>query len=111
MTKQDIFDILSQLNVSHVHKGNFIRIDFFSKEYNLLGYMEFTQNESCGCTKPIKQKYNLVKKADMFKVIDYVNQQKSITEKDYEVVHKSIYEFCIDLINRFSEQTNPQDHD
>jgi len=100
MTENDIKNILHELFVIHINEDPFSRIDFFKGE-DKLGYISIFPKETKGIKKPIVQKVYLVHKVDMIKVIDYINERIPIQEGDFDIINKTIYDYCVELVKRY----------
>lgn len=102
MTKERITQILNDLYILHIEDGDKIRIDFFSKDMeNRIGYFYFKPNQIRGKNKPITQNIYVLTNFQSEGILDYINSQEKIVEDDFEVINKTIYFYCMEMLKKY----------
>lgn len=97
MTREEIFDILHGLYITHKEEGDKIKIDFNDKDKRI-GYMYYKPNIIVGKRKPIKQKIYVLDTFEMVGVMDYINNITPIQEGDFDIINKGINEYCLTML-------------
>ena len=97
MTKEEIFDILHGLYITHKEEGERIKIDFNDRDKRI-GHMYYKPKEIVGKRKPIRQKIYMLDTFEMVGVMDYINEKSPIQEGDFDIINRSINEYCLNSI-------------
>lgn len=106
MTRDEIINILHGLYITHKEEGDKIKIDFNEGDKRI-GHMYYKPNEIVGKRKPIRQKIYMLDTFEMVGVMDYINKQSPIQEGDFDIINKSINEYCLTLLSKLSHQVVP----
>ena len=99
MTENQIRDILNELFVVTINNSPYSQVDFFNGDKKI-GYVKILIKEKRGTKKPIRQNYYLMDKFDMSGVLDYINKRIPINQGDFDILNKTIYNYCVEVINR-----------
>ena len=99
MTREEIYNILHGLYITHKEDGDKIKIDFNHGDKRI-GHMYYKPNEIVGKRKPIKQKIYVLDTFEMVGVMDYINNISPIQEKDFDIINKSINQYCQEMMGK-----------
>lgn len=94
MNKEDIFNILHGLYITHKEEGDKIKIDFNDGDKRI-GHMYYIPKDIVGKRKPIKQRIYMLDTFEMVGVMDYINNISPIQEGDFDIINRSINEYCL----------------
>jgi hypothetical protein len=97
MTREEIFNILHGLYITHKEEGERIKVDFNEGDKRI-GHMYYKPNEIVGKRKPIRQKIYMLDTFEMVGVMDYINKKSPIQEGDFDIINRSINEYCLTFL-------------
>jgi len=85
-------ELLEEFICSVTKENRTITLTYCHPTYSHSGYCEYHSHTMKGLGKPIEQNFVVMTKCDMGDIIEYINQKRGLTEKDFNEVNRLIRE-------------------